>query len=80
MKYTEIITYLKDRIESIDKKNDDNFKTVNEKIDDNFKAVHTKIDSLMEFKWKIAGGALAISFVVTLVLQIIYVFSKSIFK
>jgi hypothetical protein len=55
----ELLQYLKERIESIDKKGDDRFDVLN-----------GKIDSLIAFKWKITGGALAISVIVTLLFQI----------
>lgn len=40
------------------------------------KEINKKVDSLLEFKWKIVGGSVAVSFIFSLLVAIIFNYVK----
>lgn len=43
-----------------------------DKIDERFDAQDQKLDSLLAFKWQVFGGALVISAMITVAIQIVF--------
>ena len=58
----------KDLVDYFIKSTDSKF----EKVDERFDKVEAKLDDLSNFKWKLIGGASAISTLVTLIVKIFF--------
>lgn len=44
-----------------------------DKVDERFDKIENKIDQLLAFKWQIIGGSAAVSLVLTMVIQLMFI-------